>query len=132
MTSSETRPPSPPPDPLTRAELGALGERIAVEHLTDRGWTVLDRNWRSRWGEIDVVARDGDTLVFCEVKARRGTGYGFPAAAVTPAKRRRLRSLALQWLAAHDEHARDLRFDVVSVLVLPGRPAEVTHLPAAF
>ncbi|KQS73173.1 YraN family protein [Modestobacter sp. Leaf380] len=128
MASSETR----PPPPLTRAALGALGEQLAVGYLTDRGLTVLDRNWRTRHGELDVVARDGDAIVFCEVKARRGTGYGFPAAAVTPLKQQRLRSLALQWLAAHDHHARELRFDVVAVLVRPGRPAEVTHLPAAF
>lgn len=126
-----TRPPSPA-GPLSRSELGALGEQIAVGYLTDHGLTVLDRNWRTRHGELDVVARDGEALVFCEVKARRGTGYGFPAAAVTPAKQQRLRSLALQWLAAHDQHAHDLRFDVVSVLVRPGRSAEVTHLPGAF
>lgn len=125
------RPPTPAV-PLSRAELGALGEQLAVGHLTDAGLRVLDRNWRTRHGELDVVARDGDSLVFCEVKARRGTGYGAPAAAVTPAKQQRLRSLALQWLAAHDEHARDLRFDVVSVLVRPGRPPEVTHLRGAF
>ncbi|TFV83456.1 YraN family protein [Blastococcus sp. CT_GayMR16] len=116
----------------TTLELGALGERIAATYLTDVGLRVLDRNWRCREGELDIVAREGDALVFCEVKTRRGVGFGHPVEAVTPAKRRRLRTLAQRWLAAHDEHAPDLRFDVVGVLVRPSRPALVTHLRAAF
>ena len=93
---------------------------------------VLARNWRCPDGEIDLVLRDGDDVVFCEVKTRRGVGYGSPVEAVTPVKQRRLRVLAQRWLAAHDERAPDLRFDVVGVLVRPGRPALVTHLRAAF
>jgi putative endonuclease len=116
----------------TRNELGALGERLAAEHLTAQGLQVLDRNWRCREGELDIVARDGDALVFCEVKARRGTGFGTPAEAVTWRKQRRLRLLAQRWLAAHAEHAPGLRFDVVGVLVLPGRSPEVTHHRRAF
>ena len=113
-------------------ELGALGERIAADHLTDAGLRLLDRNWRCREGELDVVARDRDALVFCEVKTRRGTGYGHPVEAVTPAKQRRLRVLAQRWLAAHDEHAPEVRFDVVGILVGRDGPAQVTHLRAAF
>ena len=116
----------------TRNELGSHGERIAASYLAGRGFQVLDRNWRCREGELDIVARHGDALVFCEVKTRRGVGYGHPVEAVTPAKQRRLRVLAHRWLSAHDEHARELRFDVVGVLVRPSRPALVTHLPAAF
>jgi putative endonuclease len=116
----------------TRTELGAHGERIAAAFLTDAGLRLLDRNWRCREGELDLVARDGDALVFCEVKARRGSGFGHPVEAVTPAKQRRLRLLAQRWLAAHDEHAPYLRFDVVGVLVRPDRPALVTHLRGAF
>ena len=116
----------------TTNDLGALGERIAVAFLTDAGLRVLDRNWRCRAGELDIVAREGDAIVFCEVKTRRGTGYGHPVEAVTPVKQRRLRVLAQRWLAAHDEHAPDLRFDVVGVLLRPSRPALVTHLRAAF
>ena len=115
-----------------RSALGCYGERVAVRALTDAGLLVLDRNWRCRDGELDVVARDGDALVFCEVKTRRGTGFGSPAEAVTPAKQHRLRVLARAWLADHDHHARDLRFDVVGVLVpAAGRP-RVTHLRNAF
>jgi putative endonuclease len=117
---------------VSTTDLGNHGERIAAAFLTDAGLQVLDRNWRCRDGELDIVARDGDALVFCEVKTRRATGYGHPAEAVTPVKQRRLRTLAQRWLAAHDEHAPELRFDVVAVLV-PGRgPAEVTHLAGAF
>lgn len=116
----------------TAIELGCYGERIAVAYLTDAGLRVLDRNWRCREGELDIVARDGGALVFCEVKTRRGIGYGQPIEAVGRAKQRRLRTLAQRWLAAHDEHAPELRFDVVGVLVRPSRPALVTHLRAAF
>ena len=116
----------------TTDRLGARGERIAAAYLTDAGFCLLDRNWRCREGELDLVAREGDALVFCEVKTRRGTGYGHPVEAVTPRKQARLRVLAQRWLAAHDEHAPDLRFDVVGVLVRTGAPALVTHLRGAF
>jgi putative endonuclease len=116
----------PPP------RLGAHGEQLAVDFLTDEGLRVLDRNWRCREGELDVVAREGRALVFCEVKTRRGLGFGSPAEAVTPAKQRRIRVLAQRWLAAHDEHAPEIRFDVVGVLVHRAAPPEVTHLRAAF
>ncbi|MGY1803608.1 YraN family protein [Blastococcus sp. SYSU D00922] len=116
----------------TRNELGSHGESLAAAYLTSAGLRVLDRNWRCREGELDIVARDGDALVFCEVKTRRGLGFGDPVEAVTAGKQRRLRTLAHRWLAAHDEHAPELRFDVVGVLVRPSRPALVTHLRAAF
>ena len=116
----------------TPIALGSHGERIAAAYLTGSGLTVLDRNWRCREGELDIVARDGDALVFCEVKTRRGVGYGLPVEAVTFAKQRKLRVLAQRWLAAHDEHALELRFDVVGVLVPTSGPAVVTHLRAAF
>lgn len=117
---------------MPTTDLGNLGERIAAAYLTDAGLHVLARNWRCREGELDIVARDGDALVFCEVKTRRGTGFGHPVEAVTPAKQRRVRALAGRWLAAHDEHAPDLRFDVVGVLVRAQAPAVVTHLRGAF
>ncbi|MGY1793315.1 YraN family protein [Geodermatophilus sp. SYSU D00525] len=116
----------------TRTELGSRGETIAAAYLTDAGLAVLDRNWRCRDGELDIVAREGTAIVFCEVKTRRATGFGHPVEAVTAAKQRRLRTLAQRWLAAHAEHAPDLRFDVVGVLVRPAAPALVTHLRGAF
>jgi putative endonuclease len=116
----------------TTNELGAHGERIAAAYLSRAGLHVLDRNWRCREGELDLVAREASALVFCEVKTRRGTGFGHPIEAVTVAKQRKLRLLAQRWLAAHDEHAPDLRFDVVGVLLRPSRPPLVQHLRAAF
>jgi putative endonuclease len=116
----------------TTIELGRHGERIAAAYLTRAGARVLDRNWRCREGELDIVAREGAALVFCEVKTRRGTGFGHPVEAVDWEKQRRLRVLAQRWLAAHDEHAPDLRFDVVGVLFRPSRPPLVRHLRAAF
>lgn len=116
----------------TTLALGAHGERIAVAYLTRAGLRILDRNWRCREGELDIVARDTGAIVFCEVKARRGAGYGSPVEAVTERKQHKLRLLAQRWLAAHDEHAPELRFDVVGVLVPRTGPAVVTHLRAAF
>jgi putative endonuclease len=116
----------------TRTELGAIGEDLAATFLMDEGLSVLDRNWRCREGELDIVARDRTAIVFCEVKTRRGTGFGYPVEAVTYAKRRRLRVLAQRWLAAHDEHAPEVRFDVIGVLLRPDGLAKVTHLPGAF
>ncbi len=110
--------------------VGRYGERVAAAHLTGRGLVVLDRNWRGQAGEIDLVAMDGDELVVVEVKTRRGSAFGHPAEAVTPAKLGRLRRLAGQWLAAHDVHPTSVRVDVVAVHVAPAGAARVEHLEA--
>ncbi|MDP9433689.1 MAG: YraN family protein [Actinomycetota bacterium] len=116
-----------------RQELGRYGEEVAVAHLQAAGLEVLDRNWRCREGEIDVVARAGAVLVFVEVKTRSGSGFGEPAEAVTLTKARRLRVLACRWLAERrPPGATDLRFDVVSVLRRRGHAPQVVHLQAAF
>lgn len=108
--------------------LGAYGERLAVDRLVAAGMSILDRNWRCRDGEIDIVARDGDALVVCEVKTRSGVQFGSPLEAVTPEKAARLRRLAAGWLAAHEVHPASVRIDVVAV-VRPARgPAEVEHV----
>lgn len=112
--------------------VGAYGERLAVRHLVDAGLVVLDRNWRCPAGEIDIIARDGDVLVFCEVKTRRGPGFGTPAEAVDQRKVARLRRLAAQWLAEARLRPADVRFDLVSV-VTPRRGApSVEHVRGAF
>lgn len=113
---------------VTRAELGRWGEQIAAEHLSADGICVLDRNWRCRIGELDIVALDGDTLVFCEVKTRQSRRFGSPAEAVNATKARRLRRLAGCWLVEHAHRARNVRLDVLSVLAEPGRPVLVEHL----
>jgi putative endonuclease len=122
--------------PPVRAKdaLGRFGEDVAAEHLVADGCVLLDRNWRCRAGELDVVARDGNAVVFCEVKSRSSVRFGLPVEAVTPVKARRQRALAAQWLAAHrdDAGAGAVRFDVVGVLAAPGQTPRVTHLKAIF
>jgi putative endonuclease len=119
------------PDP--RRGLGVAGEELVAEWYLGAGYTVLDRNWRCREGELDLVLALGDVLVFCEVKTRRGSAYGAPFEAVTVTKQRRLRTLALRWLTAHPAaRARELRFDVASVLAARGRRPEIQVMEAAF
>jgi len=116
----------------TNQRVGRLGEGLAAELLVGSGMELVDQNWRCPLGEIDIIARDGDTIVFCEVKTRRGTGYGPPAAAVVWAKQQRLRRLAAEWLRTTGHHARNIRFDVVSVLAGGRGAARVEHLRGAF
>jgi putative endonuclease len=112
--------------------VGAYGERLAARHLTRAGLVLLDRNWRCASGEIDIIARDGDVVVFCEVKTRRGPGFGTPAEAVNGRKVARLRRLAAEWLAQTRVRPREVRFDLVSV-VSPRRGApRVDHVRGAF
>jgi putative endonuclease len=115
---------------LTRAEIGALGERLAADHLTGLGLRILDRNWRCRYGELDVIAVDPitDTVVFVEVKTRTGDGFGGLAQAVTAQKVRRLRRLAAIWLAAQDRRWAAVRIDVIGVRIGRRRTPEITHL----
>lgn len=125
--------PSAPAATNLRAALGAWGEQIAVEHLTAHGLIVLDRNWRCREGELDVVATDGATVVVVEVKTRTGTGFGRPEEAVTRRKLVRMRRVAQRWLAEHRVRWVEVRFDVVAVLVDRRTGAhEVTHLLGVF
>jgi putative endonuclease len=98
-----------------RRRLGAAGEDAVAAWYEAAGYRVVDRNWRCRDGELDVVVTRGDTLVFCEVKTRASTRFGAPVEAVTLTKQRRLRGLAVRWLAEHDARRRTLRFDVASV-----------------
>ena len=108
-----------------RMATGGYGEASAAHYLVELGMVVLDRNWRCPEGELDLVLRDGRVLVVCEVKTRTSLAHGSPHEAVTAAKRRRLRLLARSWLAAHDQHAPDLRFDVVGVHVPAVGPARM-------
>jgi putative endonuclease len=102
--------------PNRRAELGRAGEDRAADWYRAHGYAVLERNWRCAAGEIDLICARGRTLVVCEVKARRGVSHGHPLEAVTPAKQRRLRGLAIAYLHSQGGHWAELRFDVVSVL----------------
>ena len=116
----------------TRAEIGALGEQLAVEHLASRGLRVLDRNWRCRYGELDVIASDDATrtAVFVEVKTRTSDHFGGVEYAVTPDKVRRLRRLAGLWLASQANRWAAVRIDVIGVRIGRQRTPEISHLRA--
>jgi putative endonuclease len=127
-----------------RRSIGRRGETVAAELLERLGFTVLERNHRTRAGEIDLIAARGGTLVFCEVKtlvARPGgpsAGPVSPLEAVGPAKRAQVRRLAREWLASEQEHAlsrrwRTLRFDVIGMVLLPdGSVSRLEHVENAF
>lgn len=117
--------------------IGRYGEDVAARHLTDAGLTILERNWRCRGGELDIIAVDAGVLVFCEVKTRSSTQFGLPAEAVIGAKAARIRRLAMAWLASRREAGGgefwpEMRFDVVSVLRQRQGAAAVEHLRGAF
>jgi putative endonuclease len=120
-----------------RRRLGARAEDLVAERLAAAGWRVLERNVRTRSGEIDLICLDGATLVFVEVKAgRRGSAYGpvSPAHAVGPRKQAKVRRLAREWLATGraPSGVAGYRFDVVGVSIGGGRAADVDHIRGAF
>jgi putative endonuclease len=123
-----------------RRRHGELGERIAEEHLTHRGYTIVARNFRTRYGELDLIAADEHALVFCEVKTRVAgsrRGPDGPLDAIGPRKRNRLRRIAGQWLAENPVTSRpragELRFDAIGVMLTPaGRLLALEHLENAF
>ncbi|MEW2358472.1 YraN family protein [Spirillospora sp. NPDC029432] len=96
--------------------LGERGERAAAAYLAELGWTVLERNWRCREGEIDIVAHDGLRHVVCEVKTRSSTDYGDPLEAITPEKAVRLRRLAWRWASEHGVPGANVGVDVLGLV----------------
>jgi putative endonuclease len=99
-----------------RQRLGTYGEHLAAQHLVRAGMVLLDRNWRGVGGELDLVLRDGNTLVVCEVKTRSSAAFGSPLEGVTAAKAARLRRLAGEWMEVHRLRIPDVRIDLVGVL----------------
>ena len=99
----------------TRKQLGNAGEEIAVRELARRGYVVRERNWRCPEGELDIVAEQGNVLVFVEVRTRRGDRFGTPEESITLAKRAHLIAAAQAYLQAHSLQDRDWRIDVVAV-----------------
>ena len=114
-----------------RRALGQLGEDAAAAWYEAHGYEIVARNWRVREGEIDIVARRAQAVVFCEVKTRSSAAFGSPAEAITHTKQARLRKLAMLFLQAHPQSSRQLRFDVAAVT--PGADApKVEVIEAAF
>lgn len=107
---------------------GREGEARAAQYLRRRGWTMLDANYRSRFGEIDLIARKRNTVAFVEVKLRRDARFAAAAEAVTPRKQEKLRLTAQQWIAEHGD-ALDLRFDIIEIYTASG---ELNHIENAF
>jgi putative endonuclease len=122
------------PTTESKKQLGVRGEDLACAELVRQGMQVLERNWRCRLGEIDIVAADvgetGLTLVFCEVKCRTGLGFGHPLEAITFAKMRTLRQLAALWMREHHVKASTIRLDAIGVVLIPGTEPSVTHVKA--
>jgi putative endonuclease len=118
-----------------------MGEQMAADHLAEAGYEIIDRNWRTRRGELDLIAADADALVFCEVKTRVVGGRSGPALAldaVGPAKRRRLRHLAMAWLRERRDEVgaprrERIRFDAIGITISPGgRLLSLDHVVDAF
>lgn len=120
------------PAGLSPQDIGRIGERLARSHLEARGYAVITTNYRCRWGEIDLIARDGPMWAFVEVRTRRSNAYGAPEESVTPAKLERLTMAAQDYLAQHTANTAAIqwRIDLVAVLLGPNRSVQsIRHLP---
>ncbi|MCK7484048.1 MAG: YraN family protein [Candidatus Moduliflexus flocculans] len=112
--------------------MGLVGEELACDHLRKKGYIIVERGFRMVRGEIDVVARDGDTLVFVEVKTRADESYGRPEESVTPAKQRQIRRIAQGYLVARSLGEVPCRFDVVAILYRGPEDYRLEHFVDAF
>ena len=126
--------PKTDPLPSDNTSVGSLGEEIASSHLTACGYRILERNFRCRGGEVDIIARDqvDNSLVFIEVKTRRGLTYGVPQLAVTPFKQRQISKAALTWLSKNRLHDTNARFDVIAILLHTDAAHSIEHIKNAF
>ena len=138
MASDSRRPPARPGTAAAstaarRVALGRMGEDLAARYLERQGLRLLERGFRSRHGEIDIVAEDGEVLVFVEVKTRSGGAFGTPGEAVDRRKQARMARSAVSYLLSRARGERPCRFDVVEVLSTgPGREARLNHIRNAF
>ena len=117
--------------PSGRSKLGAQGERIAAAHLEALGLVIETRNYRTRFGEIDLVARNGVEVVFVEVRTKRSGAYGTPEESVTPRKQARLVHAAKEYLAALGLATASWRIDLVAITLQPDGPANISHIESA-
>lgn len=116
---------------LSKRKKGTVGEGLAVEYLEKKGYRIIQRNYRYEHGEIDIVAEDGNTLVFIEVKARRSKEFGEPEDAVTPRKRDKIRATAEGYLFKNNIDDKNCRFDVIAIDYQCNK-TEIRHIPDAF
>lgn len=111
-----------------KQELGRRGEQIAADYLAARRMRILDRNWRSTHGELDLVVQDATHVVAVEVKTRSGTGYGSPLQAITPQKAARIRRTLFDWVREHKMRGAALRMDVIGIVIRAGEPPKLDYL----
>ncbi len=114
-----------------RQDIGRYGEERAAVFLQDRGYEIIERNWRSQTGEIDLIAKDRDRLVFVEVKTRNGSGFGHPFEAITANKVARMRRLVADWCATKQVSGVKVRLDAIAVLITGGK-VHIEHLKEVF
>lgn len=117
---------------IRNQELGRKGEDAAERYLAHRGYEILERNWTCFAGEADIIARDGNCLVFVEVKTRKNTDKGFPSEAVNAKKRERYEKIALAYASSYPEAGMQVRFDVISIVVIAKDKAMIRHHLNAF
>jgi putative endonuclease len=112
--------------------LGERGEEIAAAYLKGRKFTIVERNFRCKAGEVDIIAREGNTLVFVEVKTRRTLSFGPPQLAITPFKQRQISKAALTWLAKKKLFDTSARFDVIAIILPDHEVPIIDHIRNAF
>ena len=112
--------------------IGERGEAIAVAYLKGQKFTIVERNFRCKCGEVDIIARDGRSFVFVEVKTRKTLSFGPPQLAVTPFKQRQISKAALTWLAKNRLQEANARFDVIAILLRDRQVPEIEHIRNAF
>jgi putative endonuclease len=118
---------------MTAVERGREGERIAEEYLQVKGYSIRERNFRVRAGEVDIVAEKQGVIVFVEVKCRKSDAFSFPGEAVTRQKQRKLRTAASLWLVNHEGDQKPARFDVVEIIFgLSDKAPRIHHIENAF
>ena len=125
---------SPPVTSSNNIGTGALGEEVATNFMIKSGYRILERNFRCKGGEVDIIARDPveNSLVFIEVKTRRGLSYGVPQLAVTPFKQRQISKAALTWLSKNRLHDTNAQFDVIAILLHTDGIHDIDHIKNAF
>ena len=112
--------------------IGNRGEELAAAFLERNGFKLIERNFRCKGGEVDIVAKDGKTLVFVEVKSRKTLTYGVPQLAVTPFKQRQISKAALTWLTRNRKHDHPARFDVIAIILESSYQHQLEHIKNAF
>ncbi len=113
--------------PGQRQSLGRMGESLAGAFLKNKGYTILEKNWHTPYGEIDLIARQNESIVFVEVKTRSNNSLGPPEISITPRKAEHMRGAAEYYIQQHSETQAEWRIDLVTILLQPGAPAAIDH-----